>query len=127
MALVCCSGASELILGFHRPIARAQTPGITVLNVGTKLPPTPLNLRFKNAIISQARPKLSAVFASNTSQSGGESLEKKSDEGKTSDAAQGPPFLTVLAGFLVFFLVCWILGSIVMGLVGLIVNLPPSK
>lgn len=73
----------------------------------------------------QARQRLSTVFASNSTTSGGDSLQEKSDT-KASDASQGPPFLTILAGFVVFVLVCWTVGSIIMWLIGLIVQLLKS-
>lgn len=83
--------------------------------------------RFKSnsTVRLQARQRFSTVFASNSTPSGGDSLQEKSDT-KASDAGQGPPFLTILAGFVVFVLVCWIVGSIVMWLTGLIVQLLKS-
>ncbi|KAF5197450.1 hypothetical protein FRX31_012963, partial [Thalictrum thalictroides] len=56
----------------------------------------------------------------------GDIVEKKS-EGSEADGSQGPPVLTILAGFMVLFLIFWIVGSIVMWLVGLIVNVPLPK
>ncbi|GFP93139.1 hypothetical protein PHJA_001458200 [Phtheirospermum japonicum] len=50
-----------------------------------------------------------------------------SDDTKTSDAAPGPPFLTILAGVLVFLFICWVIGSVVTWIVGLIVHPPPLK
>lgn len=75
----------------------------------------------------QVKQRLFTTFASNSNPSGGDFLSGKSIGTKASDADQGPPFLTILAGFLVFLLVCWIVGSIVLWLIGLIVKLPPSK
>ncbi|KAL9680248.1 hypothetical protein QQ045_018126 [Rhodiola kirilowii] len=40
---------------------------------------------------------------------------------------QGPPFLTIVAGALVFFLVCWVVGSLVIWAVSHIVNILTSK
>ncbi|KAK2988055.1 hypothetical protein RJ640_001996 [Escallonia rubra] len=87
------------------------------------------DFRFKNAIGLQATQRSIAVFASNTNPPNGNSLEEKSDGFRTGDGstAPGPPFLTILAGFLVLLLVVWIFGSIVMWLISLIVNVPPSK
>ena len=60
--------------------------------------------------------------------SGGDPVGEKPDGNVKSDAnAQGPPFLTIVAGFLLFFLVFWIVGSIVMWLVGLIISLASPK
>lgn len=83
--------------------------------------------RFKsnNTVRLQARQRLFTVFASNSNPSRGDSPQEKSDT-KATDAGQGPPFLTILAGFVVFVLVCWIVGSIVMWLIGLIVRLLTS-
>ncbi|MQM20704.1 hypothetical protein Taro_053728 [Colocasia esculenta] len=50
----------------------------------------------------------------------------KNDSNITSSTG-GPPLLTILAGVLVFLLVSWVVGSIVLWLIGLIVNAPPSK
>ncbi|KAL5762826.1 hypothetical protein ACOSP7_019090 [Xanthoceras sorbifolium] len=82
------------------------------------------SLRFKNTARLQIRQRLFTALASNSNPTGdrGDSVQDKSDETKTSDAPQGPPFLTILAGFLVFYLVCWFVGSTVMWLVGLIVK-----
>lgn len=64
---------------------------------------------------------MTIAFASNNDDPvRGDSKEEKSD-------AQGPPFLTILAGLVVFLLVFWLLGSIVTWLFGLIVRSPPSK
>ncbi|CAM8948996.1 unnamed protein product [Rhodiola kirilowii] len=40
---------------------------------------------------------------------------------------QGPPFLTIVAGALVFFFVCWVVGSLVIWAVSHIVNILTSK
>ncbi|KAK3169134.1 hypothetical protein Dsin_000021 [Dipteronia sinensis] len=89
----------------------------------------PSNLRFKNTARLQIRQRLFTALASNSNPSGaeGDSAQDKSDESKSSDAPQGPPFLTILAGLLVFFLVCWIVGSTIIWLTGLFVKLFPSK
>ncbi|KAI5603238.1 hypothetical protein POPTR_001G230200v4 [Populus trichocarpa] len=83
--------------------------------------------RFRNAARLQLRTRLYTVFASNSSPSDGDSSEEKSGGTISSDDAQGPPFLTILAGFLVFSLLCWVFGSIIMWLFGLIVKVPLSK
>ncbi|XP_052302844.1 uncharacterized protein LOC112326267 isoform X1 [Populus trichocarpa] len=84
-------------------------------------------IRFRNAARLQLRTRLYTVFASNSSPSDGDSSEEKSGGTISSDDAQGPPFLTILAGFLVFSLLCWVFGSIIMWLFGLIVKVPLSK
>lgn len=64
---------------------------------------------------------LRIVSASNTNPSEQDAPTEKGDGG-----AQGPPFLTILAGVVVFLLICWVVGSIVMWLIGLIVNVRSS-
>ncbi|KAG6792640.1 hypothetical protein POTOM_001792 [Populus tomentosa] len=83
--------------------------------------------RFRDASRLQLRTRLYTVFASNSSPSDGDSSEEKSGGTISSDDARGPPFLTILAGFLVFSLLCWVFGSIIMWLFGLIVKVPLSK
>lgn len=62
------------------------------------------------------------VFASESNP--GDSAQ---DEKKTSSrSGDGPPFLTILAGLAVLMLIVWIVGSILMWLVGLIVHTPSS-
>ncbi|KAL2536752.1 uncharacterized protein Fot_18143 [Forsythia ovata] len=105
----------------HRPCAGAHKSSFSFLSYGKNSPVTHLNFRFKIEGRLHARPRLHPVFASNTPPPEG------SNETKSADAAQGPPFLTILAGFLVFGFICWIVGSIVMWIIGLIVYPPPLK
>lgn len=58
---------------------------------------------------------LHIVSASNTNPSKQDVPREKGDGG-----AQGPPLLTIVAGVMVFLLICWVVGSIVMWLIGLI-------
>ncbi|KAF5752694.1 hypothetical protein HS088_TW01G00610 [Tripterygium wilfordii] len=81
----------------------------------------------KNTLRLQSRQRLFTIVALNSTTSGGHSPEKKKDETTSKAATQGPPLLTVLAGFVVFFLICWIFGSIIMWLISLIVIPPTSK
>lgn len=85
--------------------------------------------RPKIAVRLQGRQRLLAVFSTNSTSSEGNSVEQKSNGVKTSDgsSAQGPPLLTILAGFVVLSVVIWVFGSIVMWLFSLVVNVPPSK
>ncbi|KAF2319335.1 hypothetical protein P3X46_024247 [Hevea brasiliensis] len=125
MASLCAASArpSQLIQRFHRPTARAEIPSITTV---LKLTQPPFNSRFQNAITLQVKRRLFAAFASKSNPSSGDSIQDKSD-GNKSNAAQGPPFLTILAGFLVLFIIFWVFGSIIMWLFGLIVKAPPSS
>ncbi|CAL5184794.1 unnamed protein product [Lathyrus oleraceus] len=75
----------------------------------------------------QKNHKILTVSATNSNSSGGKASNKGSDVKETSNASKGPPFLTILFGFLVFFIVFKVIGSIVMWLVSLIVNVPPPK
>uniref|UniRef100_A0A7N2R273 Uncharacterized protein n=1 Tax=Quercus lobata TaxID=97700 RepID=A0A7N2R273_QUELO len=125
--------ASASLLGFRSPSGsgsgRAQISTTDVLNLkqfASKVSPIPSCFRFKNAARLQKRQRLVVASASNSIPSGDSNKEKSSGI-KTTDAPQGPPFLTVLAGFLVFLLVSWIVGSIILWLIGIIVKVPPSK
>ncbi|KAI5647694.1 hypothetical protein M9H77_33699 [Catharanthus roseus] len=122
-ALQCSASAkpSKSVLGFHRPIPRIHTPSITFLNPGLLQNAPPIHFTFRNNVrLLQLRQSLHSVCASNGSSEG-------SDVSKSSEDSKGPPFLTILAGFLVFFAVCWVIGSIVMWLIGLFFHLPSSK
>ncbi|XP_050944388.1 uncharacterized protein LOC127150561 [Cucumis melo] len=57
----------------------------------------------------------------------GNSIEENSSSKASSDDAQGPPFLTILAGFFVFSLILWIFSSAVTSLLGLVVKLISAK
>nr|XP_023916513.1 uncharacterized protein LOC112028088 [Quercus suber] len=125
------ASASASLLGFRSPSGsgRAQISTTDVLNLkqfASKVSPIPSCFRFKNTARLQKRQRLVVASASNSIPSGDSNKEKSSGI-KTSDAPQRPPFLTVLAGFLVFLLVSWIVGSIILWLIGIIVKVPPSK
>ncbi|GMY22250.1 hypothetical protein FCV25MIE_17491 [Fagus crenata] len=133
MASLCVSTgiSTRPAQGFHRSsgCARAQVSTTNVLNLKqlpSKLSQIPFYFRFKNTARLQKRQKLFIASASNSNPSGDSNKEKSSGI-KTSDTAQGPPFLTILAGVLVFVLIGWIFGSIIMWLIGLVVKVPPSN
>ncbi|CAL5382248.1 unnamed protein product [Camellia sinensis] len=112
MASLHCSAStlpSQSILGFRRPTIRTST---TPLTLAANVPLTPSNFRFKNAVRLQVRQSLFSVFASNANPSDQDPLTEKSGGIKTDDAGQGPPLPTILAGLVVFFLIFWIIGSI---------------
>lgn len=71
--------------------------------------------------------RLWTVTATSPSSGSGKSAKEGSDVKENSSASQGPPLLTILAGFFVLFLVGWVIVSIVTWLIGLIVNVPPPK
>ncbi|XP_028112315.1 uncharacterized protein LOC114310498 isoform X2 [Camellia sinensis] len=127
MASLHCSAStlpSQSILGFRRPTIRTST---TPLTLAANVPLTPSNFRFKNAVRLQVRQSLFSVFASNANPSDQDPLTEKSGGIKTNDAGQGPPLPTILAGLVVFFLIFWIIGSILTWLISLIVRFPPSE
>ncbi|GAA0171024.1 hypothetical protein LIER_25159 [Lithospermum erythrorhizon] len=80
--------------------------------------------RFKNGERLQVSSKLdkNVIFASSNNPPEGSDIVEKMEN----STAKGPPFLTILAGLLVFAAVCWVLGSIVMWLIGLVINLSPK-
>ncbi|KEH38168.1 hypothetical protein MtrunA17_Chr2g0308801 [Medicago truncatula] len=75
----------------------------------------------------QINRKLLTVSATNPNSGGGKSSNEGSDVKETGNASQGPPLLTILAGLFVFFLVGWVIGSVVVWLISLIVNVPSPK
>ncbi|KAK6933681.1 hypothetical protein RJ641_036575 [Dillenia turbinata] len=83
--------------------------------------------RVKNAAKVQTRHRLPHVLASNGGSSTGDSVQDGVDDGPETAQGQGPPFLTILAGVVVFLLVCWLVGSILTGLIGLILRLFSSS
>ncbi|KVH89358.1 hypothetical protein Ccrd_008651 [Cynara cardunculus var. scolymus] len=97
--------AQPIKLGFH------QNPSCSIgsssLNHYT--------CRFKNAAKLLTGRRLSLVHASNKSSE--EPVEAIS--GGSTSTAQGPPFLTILAGIVVFALVLWLFGSLISWLIGL--------
>ncbi|KAL3356310.1 hypothetical protein AABB24_017141 [Solanum stoloniferum] len=105
----------QSIVGFHRPLHRPQTSFITSTRDAF---PTQFNFRFNNVLSVHLRQRLLPISKSSTNPSGGP--EKNKD-------ASSPPLATILAGVLVFCAVCWIVGSIVIWLISLITNVPPSK
>ncbi|KAL3815027.1 hypothetical protein ACJIZ3_016295 [Penstemon smallii] len=114
-----CAPAPHSITALHRPYAGIPAPSLTFITPARYNLQSYLYLRVKNEVRLQViKRKWSRVFASNTNPPEG------SDEAKT---AQGPPFLTILAGLVVFLVMFWIIGSIVTWLIGLIVHPPPLK
>ncbi|XP_045804573.1 uncharacterized protein LOC123897830 [Trifolium pratense] len=75
----------------------------------------------------QINKKLLTVSATNPNSRGGKSDDEGSNVKESKNASQGPPLLTILAGLFVFFLVFWVIGSVVTWLISLIVNVPSPK
>ncbi|XP_047955805.1 uncharacterized protein LOC125201648 [Salvia hispanica] len=80
-----------------------------------------LNVRFSKELYLQEKKRRGRVSASNTNP------EKKADDTKSSDGASSPPFLTILAGLLVFLFISWIIGSVVMWIIGFVLHPPQLK
>ena len=77
--------------------------------------------RFSKELYLQEKKRRGRVSASNTNP------EKKADDTKSSDGASSPPFLTILAGLLVFLFISWIIGSVVMWIIGFVLHPPQLK
>ncbi|XP_038704234.1 uncharacterized protein LOC120000288 isoform X1 [Tripterygium wilfordii] len=132
MALLCTCSRASYITRFgsdrRRRSSEPQFHSIDILKPNSRRPAHALiNFGSKNTLRLQSRQRLFTIVALNSTTSGGHSPEKKKDETTSKAATQGPPLLTVLAGFVVFFLICWIFGSIIMWLISLIVIPPTSK
>ena len=69
---------------------------------------------------------LSKVSASSANSPPNPNADKGKVTSSSSSVADGPPLATILAGVVVFLLFCWVVGSIIMWIVGLIVNAPSS-
>ncbi|KAI5341573.1 hypothetical protein L3X38_009448 [Prunus dulcis] len=127
MASVLAAAQARLSSQLLRPIPQNQIPITHSLKrSAVKAAPVDFGLE-RNVLRLKIRESWHAVSASNSNPSNGYSVEDKSGRVKTIDAAQGPPLLTIVAGFVVFFLLFWILGSILMWLIGLVVRFPPPK
>ncbi|KAG9152287.1 hypothetical protein Leryth_023104 [Lithospermum erythrorhizon] len=121
---------SQSMLMFHHPFIKPtfKLP-IFSLNRSPSVASTHLDShfathRFKNGERLRVSSKLdkNVIFASSNNPPEGFDIVEKMENG----TAKGPPFLTILAGLLVFAAVCWVLGSIVMWLIGLVINLSPK-
>ncbi|CAK8532179.1 unnamed protein product [Lathyrus sativus] len=106
-----------LKLGFP---SKPQTLPISTLNFSS-------SFRCIGSRRLQKNQKILTVSATSPNSRGGKASNDGSDVKETGSASKGPPLLTILFGFLVFFLVFKVIGSIVMWLVSLIVNVPPPK
>ncbi|KAK9909971.1 hypothetical protein M0R45_033949 [Rubus argutus] len=117
--------ASQLLL--LRPQIPISTHALK-LSAAAQSPQVPFDFRFKKSALKlQIRERWQAVSASKSNPPDGDSIKDKSGGVKRDDAPQGPPFLTILAGLAVLFLVFWIIGSILMWLISLFVSLLPPK
>ncbi|XP_043692281.1 uncharacterized protein LOC122642767 [Telopea speciosissima] len=123
MATLSSFSLPKLLPDFRRSNSIAKIPAISVSGIGTNSP-FHTRFRYEKGSRSGMKQRLCTVFASDTNPSGEDSPKNKA---KGSEDAKGPPFLTILAGFVAFLVIFWIVGSIVTWLIGLIVNVPKLK
>ncbi|XP_022959607.1 uncharacterized protein LOC111460632 [Cucurbita moschata] len=126
MASVFAAPPSQLVLSSHRPSLdhKAFLPSIVGVKFHRNGFPIP-SFRYKNTKGLKLRQRSFSITASNSSD--GNSTKEKNDGSKVTGDAQGPPFLTILAGFFVFSLVLWIVSSSVTTLIALAVKLISTK
>ncbi|RDX92356.1 hypothetical protein CR513_25521, partial [Mucuna pruriens] len=82
-----------------------------------KFSSTSSTLRCKGFRRLQVNQRLLTIFATNPNSVGEKSPKEGSDVNGTTNAAGGPPLLTILAGFFVFLVICWSIWSIIMWLI----------
>nr|XP_017246138.1 PREDICTED: uncharacterized protein LOC108217764 [Daucus carota subsp. sativus] len=124
-----CSSSPKSVLGFRPSFHKPHLPSINFPTLGSNGLPQLSSFRPKIVVGLQVKQRLAPVFSTNSNYPEGNSVAKKPDGGKPTEenSGQGPPFLTILAGFLVLFLITKVFGSIITWLVGLIVNAPKPK
>ncbi|KAK1373820.1 hypothetical protein POM88_030013 [Heracleum sosnowskyi] len=117
-----CNSSPQSLSGFHKP----HLPSIKFPSFGSNGLPHLSNFRPKVVFGMQVKQRLAPIFSTNSKSPEGDSVAKKPEGGKPTEesSGQGPPFLTILAGFVVLFLISKVFGSIITWLVGLIVNVP---
>ncbi|KAI3495635.1 hypothetical protein L1887_37980 [Cichorium endivia] len=110
---VCCNvrPAHSIKLGFHQVSSSlADTSSLSLHSASI--------FRFKNGAKLVTQKRLPLVHASNESSQ--EPIKKtEAITGSDTGTAKGPPFLTILAGIVVFALLLWVVGSIVTWVFGL--------
>eukprot|EP00262_Sarcandra_glabra_P001718 TRINITY_DN11854_c0_g2_i1.p1 TRINITY_DN11854_c0_g2~~TRINITY_DN11854_c0_g2_i1.p1 ORF type:complete len:141 (-),score=9.39 TRINITY_DN11854_c0_g2_i1:85-465(-) len=112
-------------LGCKRPKIKDESHSISVFSSHTRIPSTDSRFRLGHAVRLNTRPGLAIVFALNAKSSEQDSPKENVEDGEAETGeGQGPPLLTILAGFIVFLLVCLAVGSIISWLISLIVNVP---
>ncbi|KGN45172.1 uncharacterized protein LOC101220885 [Cucumis sativus] len=126
MASVFAAPPSQLNLTSRRSsIHRAFLPSyIASIQFHSNASPFPSFRYRKNIIGLELRQR---SIAASKSTDGNSIKEENSSSKASSDDAQGPPFLTILAGFFVLSLILWIFSSAVTSLLGLVVKLISAK
>ncbi|CAK9310312.1 unnamed protein product [Citrullus colocynthis] len=106
----------------HRAVLPSSIAGIQFHSNASPFP----SFRYRNSRGLELRQRSLSITASNSSD--GNSIIKEEDgSSKATNDAQGPPFLTILAGIFVFSLVLWIFSSAVTSVIGLVVKLISTK
>ncbi|XP_022145635.1 uncharacterized protein LOC111015032 [Momordica charantia] len=121
MASIFAAPPSQLNLCSRRSSSnrRALLPSIVGVKLHSSGFPVP-SFRFRHTKGLELSQRSFSITASNSSD--GNSIKEEA----TGDA-QGPPFLTILAGFFVFSLIIWMISSAFTSLIGLVVKLIPAK
>ncbi|QCD95910.1 hypothetical protein DEO72_LG6g607 [Vigna unguiculata] len=112
---------AQLTLGFPSP------PQFLTIAPPLKFSLSSSTFRCKTFTRLKVNQKVLTVFAANPNSVDGKSTKEGSDVNESSNAGQGPPILTILAGFFVLFVVCWSIWSIIAWLISLIVTAPAPK
>ncbi|KAI4323333.1 hypothetical protein L6164_022948 [Bauhinia variegata] len=115
---------AQLNLGFR---SRTEIPTIDVVKVSPGASTASSKLRDRGIPSFRIKRRPLIVSAAYSNSEGEKSSIIGSNDKETGNAAQGPPLLTILAGFFVLFLVGWIIWSILSWLIRLIVSVPPPK
>ncbi|KAI3984281.1 hypothetical protein MKX01_011235 [Papaver californicum] len=116
--------SSKSFLRFHQSSLKPDISHVSVRGIGGNISST--HLSFSHFRGWDPHPR-SAFFPGPKPFGGWGGIVKDKSEGGDSSGNQGPPVLTILAGFLLLLLVFWVLGSIVTWLISLIVTVSPSK
>ncbi|KAI3982331.1 hypothetical protein MKX01_037864 [Papaver californicum] len=109
--------SSKSFLRFHQSSLKPDISRVSVPRIGGNISSAHLSFRVDGVTRSLKKRRISILFAQPSE--GGDIVKDKS-EGIDTSGNQGPPILTILAGFLVLLLVFWVLGSIVTWLISLL-------
>ncbi|XP_028774340.1 uncharacterized protein LOC114731362 [Neltuma alba] len=124
MASLSAARPANVMLGFP---PRALIPTIDAIKLCTRASSVSSRLRFDGLTRSQISQRHVRVSAANSASGSGNGKTPNEEGEKTSNSSEGPPLLTILAGALAFLFFCWLIGSTVMWLIGLIVSVASPK
>ncbi|XP_023547947.1 uncharacterized protein LOC111806743 [Cucurbita pepo subsp. pepo] len=105
----------------HGAVLPSSTAGIQYHSNAFPIP----SFSYRNTKGLELRQRSFSITASNSSDRN--SIKEENGSSKASRDAQGPPFLTILAGIFVFSLLLWMLSSAATSLIGLVVKLISTK